>query len=107
MLFNKPLSVLLFKEGSDTYVAQCLEYDVCGAGKTLQEAIISLLLLMEGYEVLSHDDKVELVPAPGLYYKSYSQAKYYETDIPMKYDINFRLYKKKEVDNAFTDSENE
>ncbi len=72
------LSLLLKKEGP-FWVAQCLEYDIAGQGKTIKDAQYQVERAFVGSMILAQQRQVDDVhafipPAPPEYWKMYGEA---------------------------------
>lgn len=67
------IRVVLLKEGGDQWSAQGLEYDICGQGKTLDEALESFEHSATGHAILNTENGNEpfygIPRAPERYWK--------------------------------------
>lgn len=73
------LSIVLFQEeGYDSWVAQCLKYDIATQGRTIKLALDSLERTILGQIVLDIEDKksplCEIKPAPNEYLHRFRDA---------------------------------
>lgn len=66
------VSILLKKEGP-SWVAQCLQYDVAGQGKTIKDALYQAERALVGHAMIS-GGKIELPAAPQEYWRMYGKA---------------------------------
>lgn len=71
------LSVLLFNEG-DSWIAQCLEYDITSQGKSPKEALEGLGWILGGQILLDKQNRRKafstLAPAPERFWKRFKNG---------------------------------
>ena len=67
-------------------MAQCLEYDIAGQGKTIDDALYDCQRMLCVHVVACKENGIEplegLSPAPERYHKLFQQAKVLEADPP-------------------------